>query len=183
MPFVDRLGGVQTIERVLVDLDVNEVGLLGVGRVQLLDGLQLGRARGACAQGGRRKQDDQRSVGRLQRGFIQVTDVIAGDGVGFEFSNCDVERDKSDTTTNRNDTIKICRGANVRFRAIGSKYQILIRGSGIYLSAVGHGFAVLNGAGDDPSVDSDGTYSLNDLPYRSLPDFATTLTLAAPSVG
>ena len=123
------------------------------------------------------------AVGRLQRGFIQVTDVIAGDGVGFEFSNCDVERDKSDTTTNRNDTIKICRGTNVRFRAIGGKYQILIRGSGIYLSAVGHGFAVLNGAGDDPSVDFDGTYSLNDLPYRSLPDFATTLTLAAPSVG
>jgi hypothetical protein len=127
-------------------------------------------------------------VGRLQRGFIQVSDLVASDGVGFEFSGCDVERDKSDTTANPYDTVKICRGDNLRFRAIGGKYQVLIRGarpytpgSGIYLSAVGHGFAVLNGAGDDPAVDSDGTYSLNDGPYRSLPDLDRTLTLAAPS--
>jgi hypothetical protein len=127
-------------------------------------------------------------VGRLQRGFIQVTDPVASDGVGFEFSNCDVERDKSDTTASRTDTVKICRGTNLRFRAIGGKYQILIRGarpyssaSGIYLSAVGQGFAILNGAGDDPAVDSDGTYSLNDGPYRSLPDLGATLTLASPS--
>jgi len=127
-------------------------------------------------------------VGRLQRGFIQVTDPVASDGVGFEFSGCDVERDKSDTTTNPNDTVKICRGDNLRFRAIGGNYKVLIRGarpytsaSGIYLSAVGHGFAVLNGAGDDPAVDSDGSYSLNDGPYRSLPNYGATLTLAAPS--
>src|SRR6266496_2966228 len=76
------------------------------------------------------------AVGRLQRGSIQVTDPVAGDGVGFEFTNCDLERDKSDTTTNRNDTIRVCIGTNMRFRAIGGKYQVLIRGSGIYLSAV-----------------------------------------------
>jgi hypothetical protein len=123
------------------------------------------------------------AVGRLQRGSIQVTDPVAGDGVGFEFTNCDLERDKSDTTTNRNDTIRVCIGTNMRFRAIGGKYQVLIRGSGIYLSAVGTGLATLNGAGDDPSVDFDGWYSLNDKPYRSLPDFLTPFTLAAPSGG
>jgi hypothetical protein len=124
------------------------------------------------------------AVGRLQRGSIQVTDPTSFDGVGFEFSNCDVERDRSDTTTNRFDTIKVCRGVNIRFRAIGGRYQVLIRGAGIYLSAVGNGLTTLNGAGDDPSVTgSDGTYSLNDKPYRSLPDFATTFTLAAPSGG
>jgi len=122
-------------------------------------------------------------VGRLQRGSIRVTDPVAGDGVGFEFSNCDVEIDRSDTTANRNDTIKVCSGTNLRFRAIGGKYQLVTRGSGIYLSAVGTGFAVLNGAGDDPAVDSDGTYSLNDRPYRSLPDFPATFTLAAPPSG
>jgi hypothetical protein len=123
------------------------------------------------------------AVGRLQRGSIQVTDPVAGDGVGFEFTNCDLERDKSDTTTNRNDTIRVCIGTNMRFRAIGGKYQVLIRGSGIYLSAVGTGLATLNGAGDDPSVDFDGWYSLNDKPYRSLPDFLTPFTLAAPLGG
>jgi hypothetical protein len=130
------------------------------------------------------------AVGRVQRGLIQVTDPVASDGVGFEFSNCDVEKDKSDTTTTKGDTIKVCRGDNIRFRAVGGKYQILIRGAtsgtwarGIYLSTVGHGSAVLNGAGDDPEIASDGTYSLNDGPYKSLPDFPTTLTLAAPAGG
>jgi hypothetical protein len=122
-------------------------------------------------------------VGRLRGGSIQVTDPVASDGVGFEFSNCAVERDKSDTTTNRNDTIKVCRGTNLRFRAIGGKYKILIKGSGINLSAVGDGSAILNGWGEDPDVISDGTYSLNDGPYKSLPDLATQFILAAPSGG
>jgi len=123
------------------------------------------------------------AVGRVRAGFIQVTDPVASDGVRFEFSNCDFVKNKSNTTSNPNDTIKVCKGDNLRFRAIGGKYQVLIRGSGIYLSAVGHGLVDLDGAGVGPNVDSDGTYSLNDGPYRSLPDFATQFTLAAPSGG
>jgi hypothetical protein len=130
------------------------------------------------------------AVGRVQRGSIRVTDPVASDGLGFDFSGCDVERDRSDTTTNKNDTIKICKGDNIRFRAIGGRYQIAIGGmtsfspgKGIYLSAVGQGSTSLNGAGDDPSlnVPSDGTYSLNDGPYKSLPNDPTTFPLAAPS--
>jgi hypothetical protein len=123
------------------------------------------------------------AVGRLRSGSIRVTDPVASDGLRYNFSNCDVEIDKSDTTTNKSDTITVCRGTNIRFRAIGGKYQILIRGAGIYLSAVGHGYAVLNGAGDDPAVYSDGTYSLNDGPYKSLPDFGGTVNLVAPVGG
>ena len=123
------------------------------------------------------------AVGRLRSGSIRVTDPVASDGLRYNFSNCDVEIDKSDTTTNKSDTITVCRGTNIRFRAIGGKYQILIRGAGIYLSAVGHGYAVLNGAGDDPAVYSDGTYSLNDGPYKSLPDFGGTVNLVAPAGG
>jgi len=37
------------------------------------------------------------AVGRLQRGSIRVIDPVASDGVGFEFMNCLVERDQSDT--------------------------------------------------------------------------------------
>jgi len=123
------------------------------------------------------------AVGRLRSGSIRVTDPVASDGLRYNFSNCDVEIDKSDTTTNKSDTITVCRGTNIRFRAIGGKYQILIRGAGIYLSAVGHGYAVLTGAGDDPAVYSDGTYSLNDGPYKSLPDFGGTVNLVAPVGG
>jgi hypothetical protein len=123
------------------------------------------------------------AVGRVHGGSIQVTDPVANDGVGFEFSNCDVEINKSDTTVAKGDSIKVCRGNNIRFRAVGGKYAISIKGTGIYLSAVGHGSAFLNGAGDDPDVISDGTYSLNDGPYKSLPNLGATLILAAPVGG
>jgi len=96
------------------------------------------------------------AVGRLQHGVIQITDPLPNDGPGVDFSGCD-ERDRIDTTS-------ICRGTNLRFRAIGGKYQILIKGTNSYLSAVGYGYAVLNGAGDDLNIAADGTYSLNDGP-------------------
>src|SRR5207247_9865124 len=116
------------------------------------------------------------AVGRVHNGVIRVTDPVASDGLGFDFSGCEEEHDRGTSTT-------ICRGKDLRFRAIGGKYQIGLKGAGIYLSAVGHGYAVLNGAGDDPNVDVDGTYSLNDGPYRSLPDFLATVLLVAPAAG
>jgi len=115
------------------------------------------------------------AVGRLQHGVIQITDPLPNDGAGVDFSGCD-ERDRIDTTS-------ICRGTNLRFRAIGGKYQILIKGTGSYLSAVGYGYAVLNGAGDDLNIPTDGTYSLNDGPYKSLPNLRTTFNIVAPPGG
>ncbi len=122
------------------------------------------------------------AVGRVAKGSIKVIDPNPDDGLGFSFSGCDVgSHDISDTTT-------ICRGSNLRFRAIGGKYVVVMSGpagigSGIYLSAVGHGYAVLNGAGDDSSIFTDGTYSVNDGLYKSLPDIARPVTLAAPAGG
>jgi hypothetical protein len=122
------------------------------------------------------------AVGRVHDGSIRVNDLVATDGLGFEFSGCEVIKDQSDTTTNRTDTIKVCRGNNIRFRAIGGNYKIAIAGVGISLSVVGHGTASLNGAGDDPDfLGADGTYSLNDGPYKSLPNLMTLFPLAAPS--
>jgi hypothetical protein len=123
------------------------------------------------------------AVGRLQHGVIRVTDPVASDGLGFDFSGCDAEIDRSDTTLIKGDTITVCRGTNLRFRAFGGHYQIGIKGAGIYLSAVGHGYVVLNGAGDDPNIGPDGTYSLNDGPYKSLPDFLATVNLVASAGG
>jgi hypothetical protein len=119
------------------------------------------------------------AVGRVRSGTIKVTDPVASDGIGFDFSGCEVEKDKSDTTTSRSDTIIVCSGSFLRFSAIGGKYRIKIQGAGIYLSAVGHGYGVLNGAGEG----FDGTYSLNDEPYKSLPDLPGTVNLVAPVGG
>ena len=50
---------------------------------------------------------------------------------------------------------------------------------------MGNGYATLNGAGEDPNIPGtyDGTYSINDGPYKSLPDDLHTVTLAAPTGG
>jgi hypothetical protein len=116
------------------------------------------------------------AVGRLGHGRIVVTDPFDGDGAGFDFWGCDNRFDKTDTTT-------VCNGSDIRFRAIGGRYKIFVRGSGIYLSAVGHGSVILDGRGEDPDVDGDGVFSLNDGPYRSLPNAEKTFNLAAPTGG
>src|SRR5580765_1436170 len=118
------------------------------------------------------------AVGRVQKGLIKVTDPVVSDGLGYDFfGSCDDwDRDKLTGTAT-------CRGNNLRFRAIGGKFQIQLKGNGIYLSVVGHGQVALDGRGEDPTVDTDGTCSLNDGPYRSLPDFGASLKLTAPAGG
>lgn len=115
------------------------------------------------------------AIGRVGQGSISINDPIASDGVGFDFSNnCDrIEPGLKPTAL-------ICSGENIRFRAIGGRYSVVVKGSGIFLSAVGRGNVILDGRGDDPRVERDGVYSLNDAPYKSLPDGERLFNLAAP---
>jgi hypothetical protein len=120
------------------------------------------------------------AVGRVAHGSITLVDPLVGDGWGIVTWGCD-SGSYRESTGDGDGEVSVCKGNGLRFRAIGGRYQIKLKGSGIYLSAVGQGTAFLNGAGDDPSVDSDGTYSLNDQPYKSLPDLGATLPLVAPT--
>jgi hypothetical protein len=115
-------------------------------------------------------------VGRIAHGRILATDPILSDGSGVDFWGCDRTRDLTDTTT-------LCSGDDIHFRAIGGRYQLGVRGTGIYLSAVGRGSVTIDGRGDDPSVGYDGVYSLNDNGYKSLPNTPTSFSLLAPSGG
>jgi hypothetical protein len=85
-------------------------------------------------------------------------------------------------TTFKNVRTTIYRGKNVRFRLIGARFEIRVQGRAIFLSAIARGDGVLDGAGD-PTADVfyDGTWSLNDSPYQSLPDVSTPFDLAPPS--
>ncbi|HEX6490070.1 MAG TPA: hypothetical protein VF002_01705 [Gaiellaceae bacterium] len=111
-------------------------------------------------------------VGRLGHGRIVATDPFPFDGSGVDLWGCEKLRNPSDQTT-------VCSGNDIRFRAIGGRYQISIRGSGISLSLVGHGTAGLEGRTGNEGG-SDGVYSLNDNLYRSLPSVPTTFDLIAP---
>src|SRR5690242_12268691 len=60
------------------------------------------------------------AVGRVSHGKIFLNDPIDGDGAGFEVWGCDTKVFPSDTAT-------VCSGDNLRFRAVGGKYKIVIR--------------------------------------------------------
>jgi hypothetical protein len=57
-------------------------------------------------------------------------------------------------------------GSNFRFRAMGGRYHVVIRGTGVYLFAGGSGFVKVQGSS---YVRADGKYSVNGGRPRSLP--------------
>src|SRR4051794_4190691 len=63
---------------------------------------------------------------------------------------------------------KVFSGSNFRFRAMGAFYRVVVRGSGIYLFAGGHGHVTLRGSSVNRRAD--GTYSVNGGAFRSLPE-------------
>jgi len=113
------------------------------------------------------------TLGRVGTGRVTIVDQSLTGSGSFDVWGCD------NTHPAANDRVTICSGTNLRFRVIDGRYKIFVRGSGINLSVVGRGTVTLDGSGDDPSVDSDGLYSLNDGPYKSLPNFEKSLPLVA----
>jgi hypothetical protein len=82
-------------------------------------------------------------------------------------------------TTYRNVRTTVYQGKNIRFRLIGARFQFRIQGRAIFLSAIARGDGVIDGTGDPTTnVFYDGVWSLNDSPYQSLPDTATSFDLA-----
>jgi hypothetical protein len=85
-------------------------------------------------------------------------------------------------TTYRNVKTTVYQGKNIRFRLIGARFQFRIQGRAIFLSAIARGEGVIDGTGDPTAnVFYDGVWSLNDSPYQSLPDDATSFDLAPTS--
>ncbi len=84
-------------------------------------------------------------------------------------------------TIYRNEKTAVYVGRNVRFRLIGATYTIRVDGRAIFMSAVGRGRGMLDGAGSaQAGVFFDGVWSLNEEPYHSLPDDQTAFELVTP---
>ena len=63
-------------------------------------------------------------------------------------------------------------GDDVRFKLLGGDNKLFIRGSGISLSAVGEGKVSLDGG----NVVNDGKFSIDDGPFKGLPDSYQTFS-------
>ena len=87
-------------------------------------------------------------------------------------------------TIYRNAKTAVFQGKNLRFKLIGALYQVRIEGKAIFVSAIGRGKGVLDGAGDvTANIFYDGVWSLNDEPYKSLPDDPSSFELVASPSG
>src|SRR2546427_12181072 len=112
-------------------------------------------------------------TGRLDRGRITITDPNPND------SNRPVVYGASKISY-RGPKTTVYQGRDIRFRLIGPLFYTRVEGRGIFLSAVGRGQGLIDGTGNPSAgVFYDGVWSLNDQPYRSLPDDLTRFVLSA----
>ena len=87
-------------------------------------------------------------------------------------------------TIYRSEKTTVFQGKNLRFRLIGAQFQIRLQGKAIFVSAIGRGNGLLDGVGDvTANIFYDGVWSLNDEPYKSLPDDLSSFELVAPPTG
>jgi hypothetical protein len=112
-------------------------------------------------------------VGSLAHGQVTAVDPVEGDGSGPRFRNCQTKENLTDVTT-------LCSGDHLRFNLIGGLYRLRIQGTGIWLSAIGTGKVIFDGAGSPATALSDGSYSLDDGPWLPLPADPTSLILVGP---
>ena len=75
--------------------------------------------------------------------------------------------------------VTVCTGRNIAFRVDDGRFNVNVRGNGISISAIGRGPVDVDGSGET-GVD-DGTMSIDNAPYQSLPDTLTTYYLGTPS--
>jgi len=98
-------------------------------------------------------------IGRVANGRVQIRDFKPGDGNDPQWS-CKRHRISRQ--------VSYCTGRNLGFRVEDGRFTVNLKGTGISISAVGHGEVDVDGAGDTGV--NDGVMSLDDAPYQSLPD-------------
>jgi hypothetical protein len=111
-------------------------------------------------------------IGRVNNGRVQIRDFRPYDGNDPVWS-CKRHRISKQ--------VSYCKGRNLGFRVEDGRFTVTVRGTGISISAVGHGEVDVDGNGDTGV--NDGVMSIDDAPYQSLPDLPTTYYLGPPPPG
>lgn len=112
-------------------------------------------------------------IGRMASGKLTVTDTNP-----YDEQVPDIRGRIRPKPKPINDATTVYQGQQIRFRVMEGNYRLRIEGVGVNLSAVGRGWAVLDG---DDRFDSVGMYSLNGDPYEPIPYERTQrLKLAIP---
>ncbi len=170
---------------ILGDVSLRARLLLVLVVFALLAGTALGAERGgrsAAADGTLAVRDGRGTftlqlrgavIGRIDRGKIVIQDA---DEQGAE----PIVRG-AEWWTRRSVTTTIYGGKGIRFRVIGGRFTVRVQGAtGLSLSAVGRGHALLKGAGLEFGV-TNGEYSVNGEDFLPIPDDPVSIQLRAPA--
>ena len=111
-------------------------------------------------------------IGRVSNGRVQIRDFRPNDGNDPLWS-CKRHRISRQ--------VSYCKGRNLGFRVEDGRFTVNVRGTGISISAVGHGEVDVDGNGETGV--NDGVMSIDNATYQSLPDFLTTFSLGQPPPG
>jgi hypothetical protein len=109
-------------------------------------------------------------IGRLANGQVKIKDPSPYDGPPPEVHHCRRVRYPSQNTT-------LCIGRKLTFRALDGRFVVTVKGTGIFLSAVGRGSVTITGAAT-PSFPN-GVMSVDNGAYQPIPDFEMTFPLGA----
>jgi len=119
-------------------------------------------------------------LGRLTSGSLRVTDNTPRDRFAALVVGRKLTQERAGLRT------IVYRGQGLRFRMVGGGYRIVVRGTGIALSAIGRGVVSLDGERRAPGDDA-GVYSFDGVdcgmaPERCtpLPDESERFTLGPP---
>jgi hypothetical protein len=111
-------------------------------------------------------------IGRLASGQVKIRDVSPYDGPPPDVHHCRRIRYPNPTTT-------LCIGRKLTFRALDGRFVVNVKGTGIFLSAVGRGQVTITGAAN-PNLPN-GVMSIDNGAYQPIPDFEMVFPLGTPS--
>jgi hypothetical protein len=111
-------------------------------------------------------------IGRVNsNGRVQVRDFKPFDGNAPQLTCKPRPRHPSASVT-------VWTGRNIAFRVNDGRFNVSVKGNGVSISAVGHGWVDVDGSGETGV--SDGVMSVDDGPYQSLPDAKLSFYLGMP---
>jgi hypothetical protein len=111
-------------------------------------------------------------IGSVANGSVRIRDVNLADGQSPQYRHCRLRVINASTS--------VCTGRKISFRALDGRYNVTTKGSGTFLSAVGRGTVMFDGAGDGTAPT--GVMSFDSGPYQPIPIDPTTYPLGTTNL-
>jgi hypothetical protein len=109
-------------------------------------------------------------IGSMAKGTIRIRDLGPYDDSIPQIRHCRLRYPNSTTIA--------CTGKKIVFRAVDGRFVVHLKGSGIFLSAVGRGNVSITGAAN-PTFPNNGVMSVDNGPYQQIPDFEMAFALGS----